>query len=84
MTIWNKNIIAFTHKAEKIIDRILAKKIYDSKNTLKDRIFMYIFLFTSITLTMGIVWTQAFSEVQLVSSEVISIEDTTFMKLAIK
>ena len=84
MKIWNKNIIALTNKAEKFIDRILAKKVYDSKNTLKDRVFMYIFLFTSVTLAMGVIGAQAFTEVDLVKNEVISIEDTTFMKLTVK
>jgi hypothetical protein len=50
VTIKNKTVCGITCKAEKLIEKTLLKKIFDTKNTLKDRVFMYIFLVSSISL----------------------------------
>jgi hypothetical protein len=46
----NKTVCDFTCKAERLIEKTLLRKIFNTKNSLKDRIFMYIFLTTSVSL----------------------------------
>ncbi len=80
----NKTVCDFTCKAEKLVEKTILRKIFDTKNTLKDRIYMYIFLFTSVVLWMWIVWANAYQETQLVKNNIISVQNTHFVKLAIE
>ena len=80
----NKTVCSFACKAEKLVEKTVLKKLFDTKNTLKDRVFMYIFLVSSISLWMWIVGTNAHMEQQLLKSNIISIEDTIFAKIALK
>ncbi len=80
----NKAVCDFACKAEKLVEKTILKKLFNTKNTLRDRVFMYIFLTASISLWMGIVWANAFQEQQMVKANLISIESTTFAKMALK
>jgi hypothetical protein len=46
----NKALCGFACKAEKIVEKTVLRKLFDTKNTLRDRVFMYIFLTASISL----------------------------------
>jgi hypothetical protein len=45
---------------------------------------MYIFLTTSVSLWMGIVWANAYKEQQLVKANIIPIESTIYAKIALQ